>query len=164
MGHSQAVKDVAFNNNGTRFLTCSYDRQMKLWDTETGKSSSTIFFLSFHFRIACPWQVTKSFLTLSTCLRLDRSMLEGVLKRQEASRYYFPSGRRQAAHLLGRYAGQEDHPGSFLPSSRCSRTRLRLRRANLSLILLSLSTVFLLPVRHQLRPDHTRIRPASRPC
>lgn len=37
MGHSQAVKDVAFNNDGTRFLTASYDRQMKLWDTETGK-------------------------------------------------------------------------------------------------------------------------------
>lgn len=36
MGHSQAIKDVAFNNDGTRFLTASYDKQMKLWDTETG--------------------------------------------------------------------------------------------------------------------------------
>ncbi|CED84827.1 mRNA splicing factor [Phaffia rhodozyma] len=37
MGHSQAIKDVAFNNDGSRFLTASYDKQMKLWDTETGQ-------------------------------------------------------------------------------------------------------------------------------
>ncbi|KAF2102692.1 WD40 repeat-like protein [Rhizodiscina lignyota] len=35
-GHSKSVNDIAFNNDGTRFLTASYDRQMKLWDTETG--------------------------------------------------------------------------------------------------------------------------------
>lgn len=37
MGHSQAVKDVAFNNSGDKFLSASYDRYIKLWDTETGK-------------------------------------------------------------------------------------------------------------------------------
>ncbi|KAF1814173.1 WD40 repeat-like protein [Eremomyces bilateralis CBS 781.70] len=36
MGHSKSVNDICFNNDGTRFLTSSYDRQMKLWDTETG--------------------------------------------------------------------------------------------------------------------------------
>ena len=35
-GHSKSVNDVSFNCDGTRFLTASYDRQMKLWDTETG--------------------------------------------------------------------------------------------------------------------------------
>lgn len=37
MGHSQAVKDVAFDRKGERFLSASYDRSVKLWDTETGK-------------------------------------------------------------------------------------------------------------------------------
>ncbi|GAA99633.1 uncharacterized protein L969DRAFT_413647 [Mixia osmundae IAM 14324] len=37
MGHGKAVRDVAFNNDGTRFLSAGYDRQIKLWDTETGQ-------------------------------------------------------------------------------------------------------------------------------
>ncbi|CAZ82775.1 unnamed protein product [Tuber melanosporum] len=36
-GHSKAVTDITFNNSGSQFLTASYDRYMKLWDTETGK-------------------------------------------------------------------------------------------------------------------------------
>lgn len=37
MGHGGAVKDVSFNNNGTQFLSCSYDKYVKIWDTETGQ-------------------------------------------------------------------------------------------------------------------------------
>ncbi|CAO1615241.1 unnamed protein product [Sympodiomycopsis kandeliae] len=37
MGHSKAVRDVQFSNDGRRFLSAGYDRQMKLWDTETGQ-------------------------------------------------------------------------------------------------------------------------------
>src|ERR1700755_1278716 len=36
-GHGKAVKDVTFSNDGKRFLSCGYDRQMKLWNTETGE-------------------------------------------------------------------------------------------------------------------------------
>lgn len=36
-GHSKAVTDITFNNSGTHFLSASYDRYMKMWDTETGK-------------------------------------------------------------------------------------------------------------------------------
>ncbi|KDE06182.1 hypothetical protein MVLG_03464 [Microbotryum lychnidis-dioicae p1A1 Lamole] len=36
MGHSKAVHDVTFDNDGAQFLSCAFDRQMKLWDTETG--------------------------------------------------------------------------------------------------------------------------------
>lgn len=37
MGHSQAVKDVSFNRSGDKFLSASFDRHIKMWDTETGK-------------------------------------------------------------------------------------------------------------------------------
>lgn len=36
MGHSKAVHDVTFDSTGAQFLSSAFDRQMKLWDTETG--------------------------------------------------------------------------------------------------------------------------------
>ncbi|RDW69056.1 WD40 repeat domain-containing protein [Aspergillus mulundensis] len=39
-GHSKAITDTDFHVTGKTFLTASYDRQMKLWDTETGQCIS----------------------------------------------------------------------------------------------------------------------------
>ncbi|RVX67400.1 hypothetical protein B0A52_08753 [Exophiala mesophila] len=39
-GHSKSVTDTDFHPTGRTFLSASYDRQMKLWDTETGKCIS----------------------------------------------------------------------------------------------------------------------------
>ncbi|CDW56309.1 pre mrna splicing factor; pre mrna processing fac tor [Trichuris trichiura] len=37
VGHRMAVRDICFNNAGREFLSASYDRFVKLWDTETGQ-------------------------------------------------------------------------------------------------------------------------------
>jgi pre-mRNA-processing factor 17 len=37
MGHNKSCNDICFGNDGTEFLTASYDKNIKLWDTETGK-------------------------------------------------------------------------------------------------------------------------------
>lgn len=34
--HVKSVNDIDFNDTGSQFMTGSYDRQMRLWDTETG--------------------------------------------------------------------------------------------------------------------------------
>ncbi len=36
MGHNGAVRDARFDPSGRHFISASYDRHVKYWDTETG--------------------------------------------------------------------------------------------------------------------------------
>jgi pre-mRNA-processing factor 17 len=40
-GHSEGIRSMQFNNNGTQFITSAFDRYIRLWDTETGQSVGT---------------------------------------------------------------------------------------------------------------------------
>lgn len=37
LGHNKPVRDINFTPDGTQFISCSFDRTVKLWDVETGK-------------------------------------------------------------------------------------------------------------------------------
>jgi pre-mRNA-processing factor 17 len=37
LGHSKGVKDINFTKDGTKFVSVGYDKNIRLWDTETGQ-------------------------------------------------------------------------------------------------------------------------------
>ncbi|KAK2366002.1 Transducin/WD40 repeat superfamily protein [Trifolium repens] len=41
MGHSEAIRDICFTDDETKFLSAGYDNNIKYWDTETGQVIST---------------------------------------------------------------------------------------------------------------------------
>ena len=60
MGHAGGVRWVAFRPDGTTFLSASFDQNVKLWDTESGKclgnySKGTIPFQAVWAPTDPPW-------------------------------------------------------------------------------------------------------------
>lgn len=37
IGHTKAIRDIQFTNDGKHFLSCGFDGQVHYWDTEYGK-------------------------------------------------------------------------------------------------------------------------------
>lgn len=53
-GHKQGVRSICFDRNGGKFVSASYDKYIKLWDTETGQcqqrftNNKMAYCLKFH--------------------------------------------------------------------------------------------------------------------
>ena len=41
VGHTKAVRDIQFSNDGKHFLSCGFDGIVRYWDTEYGKGSAS---------------------------------------------------------------------------------------------------------------------------
>lgn len=46
IGHTKAIRDIQFTNDGKHFLSCGFDGQVHYWDTEYGKGKYFYYIFS----------------------------------------------------------------------------------------------------------------------
>lgn len=52
-GHSKPVRDAVFLGDGAKFLSCSFDKSVKLWDTESGSCVAKFSTSHLPFALKC---------------------------------------------------------------------------------------------------------------
>lgn len=98
-GHNKPVREVGYNFDGTTFFSCSYDKTVKVWDTETGKCT----FYKHHR--ALPYCATfhpmdANFLLVGTA---DRKILQWDLRAGTKAGFY--RGHRDAVNSITFFDG-----------------------------------------------------------
>lgn len=105
-GHSKAVKTITFVNNGSSFISSSFDQTVKVWDTETGTVTKRLKFKGIPNAIASrPLHDGNEFivgLSNSKILHYDRRVQEkdGLVQQYDhhlasiLALQYFPDGSK----------------------------------------------------------------------
>eukprot|EP00798_Chlamydomonas_sp_ICE-L_P006550 gene6550-3202_t len=64
LGHSKGVRDIQFTNDGRRFVSTGYDKNVRVWDTETGTCLRTFNTGKDQQQETCVWGTQET----GTCL------------------------------------------------------------------------------------------------
>lgn len=70
-GHTEAVKDISFNPDGTSFLSAGFDSRIRLWDTETGKPINTFNVQKMPYCVRMNPDPDRQYLFLNASLNTD---------------------------------------------------------------------------------------------
>lgn len=86
LGHNKPVRDICFNSNGTEFVSCSFDKCIKHWDTETGKCISYIQHSDIPYSVKIHPDLDKQNIILAACA--DKKIMQWDLRSGEMIQEY----------------------------------------------------------------------------
>ncbi|KAK8658667.1 hypothetical protein V6N13_036868 [Hibiscus sabdariffa] len=109
MGHSKAVRDISFCNDGTKFLTSGYDKNIKYWDTETGQVISTFSTGKIPYVVKLNPDEDKQNILLAGMS--DKKIVQwdintGQITQDTRERFQLNNKKRFAGHIVAGYACQ----------------------------------------------------------
>ncbi|KAA8532619.1 hypothetical protein F0562_032565 [Nyssa sinensis] len=109
MGHSKAVRDISFCNDGSKFLTAGYDKNIKYWDTETGQVISTFSTGKIPYVVKLNPDEDKQNILLagmSDKKIVQWDMNTGQITQDTRERFQLNKKKRFAGHIAAGYACQ----------------------------------------------------------